>query len=75
MTDTRAHDDVVELRARLAEVEDALNAIRSAAVDAITVSTPAGEQVYSLRGAEQPYREMIEAMSEGAVSVTDHDVQ
>jgi len=70
MTDTRAHDDVVELRARLAEVEDALNAIRSAAVDAITVSTPSGEQVYSLRGAEQPYREMIEAMSEGAVSVT-----
>ena len=61
---------IAELRARLAEAEDTLRAIRSGEVDAITVSTPAGEQVYSLKGAEQPYREMIEAMSEGAVNIT-----
>ncbi len=42
----------------------------SGEVDAITVSTPAGEQVYSLKNAEQPYREMIEAMSEGAVNIS-----
>jgi PAS domain S-box-containing protein len=70
MPDMRAPDEVAELRARLAEAEDTLHAIRSGEVDAITVSTPAGEQVYSLKGAEQPYREMIEAMSEGAVNIT-----
>src|ERR1700726_3802175 len=68
--DTRAPDQIAELRARLAEAEETLLAIRSGDVDAITVSTPAGEQVYSLTSAEQPYREMIEAMSEGAVNIT-----
>jgi PAS domain S-box-containing protein len=63
-------DQIVELQTRLNEAEETLCAIQSGDVDAITVSTPAGEQVYSLRGTEQPYREMIEAMSEGAVNIT-----
>ena len=62
--------ELAELRARLAESEETLHAIRSGDVDAITVSTPDGEQIYSLRGADLPYREMIEAMSEGAVNIT-----
>ena len=68
--DMCAPDSIAELRARLAEAEDALRAIRSGEVDAITVSMPDGERVYSLKGAEQPYRDMIEAMSEGAVVIT-----
>jgi PAS domain S-box-containing protein len=72
MADLPGPEQFAELRARLAEAEETLRAIRSAEVDAITVSTPSGERVYSLRGAEQPYREMIEAMSEGAVNIT-HD--
>ena len=56
--------------ARLAESEETLRAIRSGEVDAITVTTAGGELVFSLSGAEQPYREMIEAMSEGAANVT-----
>ena len=67
--DIIATDRTAELEARLAEAEAALRAIRSGEVDAITVSTPAGEQVYSLRGAEWPYRLMIEAMNEGAVTI------
>ena len=70
MPDLHASDQIAELRARLSEAEETLHAIRSGEVDAITVSTPAGEQVYSLKSAEQPYREMIEAMSEGAVNIT-----
>jgi PAS domain S-box-containing protein len=70
MPDSLASDQTAELRVRLAEIEETLRAIRSGEVDAIMVSTPAGEQVYSLKGAEQPYREMIEAMSEGAVNIT-----
>jgi PAS domain S-box-containing protein len=70
MPDLHASDQIAELRARLSEAEETLHAIRSGEVDAITVSTPAGEQIYSLKSAEQPYREMIEAMSEGAVNIT-----
>jgi PAS domain S-box-containing protein len=59
-----------ELRKRLAEIEDALAAIRNGEVDAIMVSGNNGEQVYSVSSAETPYRIFIEKMSEGAVTLT-----
>jgi PAS domain S-box-containing protein len=59
-----------ELRSRLAEMEDALTAIRNGEVDAIMVSGSRGEQVYSVSSAETPYRTFIEEMSEGAVTLT-----
>jgi PAS domain S-box-containing protein len=59
-----------ELRSRLAEIEDALTAIRNGEVDAIMVSGIRGEQVYSVSSAETPYRTFIENMSEGAVTLT-----
>jgi len=59
-----------ELRTRLAEIEDALTAIRNGEVDAIMVSGSQGEQVYSVSSAETPYRTFIEEMSEGAVTLT-----
>lgn len=59
-----------ELRSRLAELEDALTAIRNGEVDAIMVSGTQGEQVYSVSSAETPYRTFIEEMSEGAVTLT-----
>ena len=51
-----------------------LAAIRSGAVDAITVETPEGLRVFTLKSADQPYRVMVETMSEGAVTVTPDDV-
>src|ERR1051325_9032294 len=62
-------ETVEQLRARLEELEGALNAIRSGEVDALLVEGPRGTQVYSLKGAEQPYRAFIERMAEGAVTV------
>jgi PAS domain S-box-containing protein len=61
---------LAELRAPLEEADATPGAIRSGAVDAIAVDTPAGKRVFILKGAEQPYRVMVEAMSEGAVTVT-----
>ena len=58
--------DYEQLRNRLNEVEATLRAIRSGAVDALVE----GERIYSLRGAETPYRLLIEAMGEGAGTVT-----
>jgi PAS domain S-box-containing protein len=58
-----------ELQDRLTEAEDTLNAIRSGAVDALVVRTPQGEQLFTLKGADQTYRALVEAMNEGAVTL------
>src|SRR6186713_3376207 len=59
-----------ELQARLEEVEDLLRAIRSGDVDSMVVSGPRGTQVYTLNGADHPYRILVEAMNEGAAILT-----
>ena len=65
-----AGESVDDLRARLAEAEETLRAIRSGEVDALVVSTSDGDQVFTLRGADEPYRIMLEQMSEGAASLS-----
>jgi len=57
------------LRLRLEEAEDALRAIGSGEVDAIVVSVPDGEQVFTLKGAEHAYRVLVETMNEGAATL------
>src|ERR1700752_2935615 len=58
-----------QLKERLAEVEDTLDAIRSGSVDALVVRTPRGEQLFTLKGADQTYRALVETMNEGAVTL------
>jgi PAS domain S-box-containing protein len=57
------------LRRRLQEAEDTINAIRNGQVEALVVSAPEGEQVFTLRSADQPYRLMVEQMREGALTL------
>lgn len=57
---------IAELEARLAEANETLDAIRTGAVDALVVRGPVREAVYTLRGADEPYRLLVEAMNEGA---------
>lgn len=63
--------DVEALRTRLAEAQETLDAIRSGAVDALVVSGPGGEQVFTLKGADHAYRILIEAMRQGALILSD----
>lgn len=65
----QADSEVEELRARLQEAQETLDAIRSGAVDAIVVEGPRGRQVFTLQGAEHPYRVLAETMNEGAASL------
>src|SRR4051794_18109584 len=58
-----------ELRRRLQEAEDTIDAIRNGHVEALVVSAPEGEQVFTLRSADQPYRLMVEQMREGALTL------
>ncbi len=59
-------DPRTKLLARLKTAEDTLRAIQSGEVDALMVSGRRGEQVVSLKGGERAYRMLVEAMSEGA---------
>ena len=54
------------LQASLQEAQETLNAIRNGEVDAIVAT---GNRIYSLTGAEHPYRVYVEQMQEGAVTV------
>ncbi len=65
-----AAESVDALRARLAESEETLRSIRAGEVDALVVSTSDGDRVFTLRGADEPYRIMVEQMSEGAASLS-----
>ena len=49
-----------ELRMRLREPEDVIRALRHGEVDALVVTEPRGERIYSLRSADVLYRGMIE---------------
>lgn len=66
--------EIEELRARLAEAEQALDAIRSGDIDALLIRTPEGEQVYSLTGVERVYRTIVETMNEAALTVSPEGV-
>jgi PAS domain S-box-containing protein len=66
---SRSSPAMEELRRRLQEAEDTINAIRDGHVEALVVSAPGGEQIYTLRTADQPYRLMVEQMREGALTL------
>jgi PAS domain S-box-containing protein len=70
---SRKELEVEKLRAELAETKETLRAIRSGEVDALVVTGAQGEQIFTLKGAEQPYRILIEQMKEGAVTLAEDD--
>ena len=61
---------VRELQQRLDEAEDTLRALRAGEVDAVVASGPEGDRVYTLRGADEAYRVMVQTMAEGALTLT-----
>jgi PAS domain S-box-containing protein len=65
----RTARQIATLQARLSELQETLDAIRSGAVDALVVAGPDGDQIFTLKGADESYRVLVEAMNEGAVTV------
>ena len=63
-------DELQESTSRMMEAEETLRAIVSGEVDALIVSTEDGDRVFTLSGAEHPYRIMVETMNEGAITLT-----
>lgn len=69
--EARPADSVKELRARVAELEETLRAIHMGEVDAVLVSSVKGDQVFTLQGAEHPYRLLVETIEEGAATLAE----
>jgi diguanylate cyclase (GGDEF)-like protein/PAS domain S-box-containing protein len=65
-------NETEQLRARLAETEEILRAIRCGEVDAFFVADANGERVITLEGAQSAYRALVEAMNEGA-AILQHE--
>ena len=58
------------LRLRLAQLDEALRAIRGSKVDALFVAGAGGGQVYALAGTDRAYCVLIEQMGQGALTLT-----
>lgn len=56
---------------RVNDAEATLQAIRNGEIDALIVAGSDGDRVYTLHSAEEPYRNLVEQMQEGAVVLTD----
>src|SRR5580692_3236833 len=70
LTSSTAPDQQSKLLVRLKTAEETLRAIQSGEVDALMVSGRRGGQVVSLKGGEPAYRMLVEAMSEGAATLS-----
>jgi PAS domain S-box-containing protein len=58
-----------ELQRRLEEAEQTIDAIRKGEVDAIVHSDQKGSRIYTLEGPDHPYRNIVETMNAGAVTI------
>lgn len=67
--------DPADLTTQLAEAVETLRAIRNGEVDALVVSDGSpGAQVFTLSSADRPYRMFVEAMRDGAATVSERGV-
>ena len=62
-------DEIEVLKRKLSEAEGTLNAIRNGEVDVLIVSGKEGEKIFTLEGADFAYRNLIETMNEGALTL------
>ena len=65
---------IAELREQLREAYETIEAIRGGGVDSLVIGQPGQEQVYTLASADRPYRLIVEAMSEGAATISPRGV-
>jgi sigma-B regulation protein RsbU (phosphoserine phosphatase) len=67
-------DEFARLRIQIEELRRALTAIRAGDVDAVVLSGPQGQQLYTLVSADRPYRVIVEEMGDGAVTVSERGI-
>jgi len=64
-------EDIHLLQNRVLELEQTLSSIQSGEVDALIIQNKKGEtHDFTLEGVDQPYRILVESMSEGAITLS-----
>lgn len=59
--------EIGDVQAQLLEAKETLDAIRKGQVDALVVSDPDSDHVYTLKSADYTYRALVQSMNEGAL--------
>lgn len=59
-----------ELKIKLQESQELIDAIRFGAIDALIIDGKNGADIYTLKSADHTYRVLVEEMNEGAVTVS-----
>ena len=67
--DAALRDEILDLRERLREAEETIEAIRHGDVDALVVGGSDGPTIYTLENDDRPYRRLIEQIGEGALTL------
>ena len=62
--------ELAEAREQLREALETIEAIRGGGIDSLVIGPPGQEQVYSVASADRTYRLIVNAMSEGAATVS-----
>jgi formate hydrogenlyase transcriptional activator len=62
-------DELQDVTSRMMEAEETLRAILNGEVDGLVVKTEKGDRIFTLSGADHPYRIMVETMNEGALTL------
>jgi PAS domain S-box-containing protein len=62
--------EIAGLQGRIRELEETLDAIRSGEVDAIVVPDGEDRKIYTLEGPDSPYRNLVENIREGALTLS-----
>jgi len=62
--------EIEDLKLRLSEAQDAIDAIKNGSVDAFAIRTNGKPEVFTLQSLDYAYRVLIEKFSEGALNLT-----
>lgn len=67
-------DQFDDLRQQVTYLQEALAAVGGGGVDAVVFGGPESEQIYTVGGADKPYRALVESMGEAAATVSEGGV-
>jgi PAS domain S-box-containing protein len=71
LSNERLHLTVAELRDRLEEAEQMIEAIKAGEVDAFAIQNGDEASIFTIQSADYAYRVLIENISEGAINITE----
>src|SRR5688572_1350636 len=69
MTIQELQTEISQLQQQLAEMEETVRAIQDGSVDGFVVGQGANQRIFTLDGADRPYRLFVEGMQQGAATL------